>query len=392
MSAPKHSQIESLQIARFLAALMVVLDHTKLIGGPVASKLGLPFYFPQIDGRFGVDIFFIISGFIMVHISSERDRWTQSPMSFAINRFARIVPVYYIATLLYVLLFLGAAISHGHSSDLRWTFIEYVQSFLFLPYFDHATRMPQPVLSQGWTLNYEIFFYALFALALLVQRRKGLVLLLLGFVVLVATGEAWTIVVGRPFSLTPVMDTGSPDWIIPRFWLHPIILEFAAGIILAIFRQKLIEGRRLPPFRLGLPAIFSLACIYNLAFVLGYSSESEIDCIRPGFALAIVSIAVLTQNSVRPSRLTVVAVALGDASYALYLFHVHALFITSSFWTRWGSFAGMEGFVAMAVAGSVGLSYLVYRHIEIPLRVRARNILVGPKPSAPMDSFRAAAE
>ena len=90
----------------------------------------------------GVDIFFVISGFIMMHIMHQR---SQNYLEFFLARFLRIAPLYYLATILTLLI--GAA--------YKPTFWHIVQSFSLLKVYWH-----QPVLVVGWTLEYEFCFYA----------------------------------------------------------------------------------------------------------------------------------------------------------------------------------------------------------------------------------------
>ena len=117
----------------------------------------------------GVDIFFVISGFIMVYASSRWFGSAQSPRVFLAHRIARIVPLYWATTMLYlaVVLFAPALLN---SEYLAPGFV--ISSFLFIP----AARpdgLVQPLYSLGWTLNYEMFFYALFAIAIAFPRRRG---------------------------------------------------------------------------------------------------------------------------------------------------------------------------------------------------------------------------
>jgi exopolysaccharide production protein ExoZ len=84
------------------------------------------------------------------------------------GRWKRIVPIYLVATALYVALYFAS----GNIS--RWSLAQYLTSALFIPYFDTTTDLPFPILGQGWTLNFEMFFYSLFATSLIWSRRIGL--------------------------------------------------------------------------------------------------------------------------------------------------------------------------------------------------------------------------
>jgi exopolysaccharide production protein ExoZ len=248
--------IASVQILRFIAALIVVLDHCEYVGGTIADRQKMSFYFPAFPGRLGVDIFFVISGFIMVYISSDGKGWTTAPIEFFSGRWKRIVPIYLVATSLYVALFFASGVF------TRWSSPQYLTSALFIPYFDTTTDLPFPILSQGWTLNFEMFFYALFAISLSFSRRIALPSLSAAFVTLVLVGLAWNSISDQAFVLTPMPH--KPDFIIPRFWLHPIILEFLAGVLLAVYREYILKRGPLRAF--PFPVTVSTALVVLISY------------------------------------------------------------------------------------------------------------------------------
>ena len=112
-------------------------------------------------GAAGVDIFFVVSGFIMVVTTMKRD---MAPGEFLLHRIARIVPVYWVVTIL-----LFAIVMYGFKpvGIMRMQPDWLAKSLLFIP-FDRDGRV-EPIISVGWTLNYEMFFYLLFALGLFVR-------------------------------------------------------------------------------------------------------------------------------------------------------------------------------------------------------------------------------
>jgi peptidoglycan/LPS O-acetylase OafA/YrhL len=115
------------------------------------------------NGAAGVDIFFIISGFVMV-ISSRRfvDR-AGTWLIFLRHRAVRIVPLYWLLTTVKIIAvaILGGVVLR---TGLGFNFV--TGSYLFLPVTDSAGHF-RPVLPVGWTLTYEFLFYLLFAAALL---------------------------------------------------------------------------------------------------------------------------------------------------------------------------------------------------------------------------------
>lgn len=371
--------IQSLQILRFFAALIVVLDHCQFVGSAIAERAGVTFIFPSFHGRLGVDIFFVISGFIMVYISSGRDEWSTPPGGFVVDRVSRIVPIYYIATATWIALFLGAGYLNSRHFDVPWPSREYILSALFIPYLDPATRLPQPVLPQGWTLDYEMFFYMLFALALTFTRTRGMIFLFLLFGGLAVAGQIWNAAAGNTFVLTPLKEApGAQYFTVPRFWLHPIILEFLAGAGLALLRERLIAANRLWSFRYITVVLVVLIAayigVYNTAAVAG----PALDALRVALAIGAVSVCVLTKDAAPKSAVRNVSVEFGNASYSLYLCHVHVLFVMTSLWKRVGvAGIGVGGFVAVSVAACLVASLLVHRAIEKPLSQYLRRIMRG---------------
>src|SRR5262249_10848440 len=149
------SMIQNIQVLRAIAAYLVVVYHiqphvSNLLSAPMTSDMG----------AVGVDVFFVISGFIMVFTSSNRERTT---WEFWRDRIIRIVPLYWLATFCMIAITLfGFAPSGLHGWDGK----DLVTSMFFLPNIRND-GVPEPILSPGWTLIYEMFFYFLFGLTLL---------------------------------------------------------------------------------------------------------------------------------------------------------------------------------------------------------------------------------
>jgi peptidoglycan/LPS O-acetylase OafA/YrhL len=210
----------TIQALRAVAALLVVLLHAFETWGqrvdPAAPGAGWD------NGAAGVDIFFVISGFVMV-ISSRRlvDRpgaW----LIFLQHRVVRIVPLYWLLTTIKILsvVVLGDVVLR---TTLDFNFV--AGSYLFLPVTDSAGHF-RPVLPVGWTLTYEFLFYLLFAAAL-AMRVDVLRIIIPGLgltaVLALVRTEAW------------------PAWTI---LFDTIIVEFVFGVLLAKWTLK---GFRLPP-------------------------------------------------------------------------------------------------------------------------------------------------
>jgi peptidoglycan/LPS O-acetylase OafA/YrhL len=202
-------KIHFLQAARATAAWLVVTDHALLELSRNAPEDRLT----QIAwslGSAGVYVFFIISGFIMVHISWERFGQQAASADFLRRRIIRIVPLYWLATI-------AAFASHKllwatHGAHAGWTDLAY--SLAFIPYFSGEDGW-HPILPGGWTLNYEMMFYVVFALGLTLPRKLALPT--------VGAALAAFIVVGPYFAKGAV-----------AYLASPIVLWFLLGMGLSV--------------------------------------------------------------------------------------------------------------------------------------------------------------
>ncbi|ENV34777.1 Exopolysaccharide production protein ExoZ [Acinetobacter gerneri DSM 14967 = CIP 107464 = MTCC 9824] len=153
--------LNNIQLLRAFAAINVVFFH--IIG--ISVQYGMPatnFLFMKDWGQNGVDIFFVISGFIMVYIQSKKRK---APLDFFRNRVERIVPIYWILTaLLCVLYFILPSAFANTELNLNKMFF----SVLFL---ENLVNNKLPVLYVGWTLEYEMLFYFIFALCLFIRKQ-----------------------------------------------------------------------------------------------------------------------------------------------------------------------------------------------------------------------------
>lgn len=162
----------SVQVLRGVAALLVVVLHAyvHLEARDIIPDVPLPVN----SGRAGVDIFFVISGFIMVYISGDKFGRAGAPLDFLVKRVIRVVPIYWFYTLLMAsfLFFAPHLFSHGKTFDAT----HLLASLAFIPWQDSLGNI-KPILQVGWTLNYEMYFYVVFAFLLIFSARFFLVLL-----------------------------------------------------------------------------------------------------------------------------------------------------------------------------------------------------------------------
>src|SRR6266567_3039596 len=167
--------ISSIQYLRAVAATMVVYHHAR-------DRLpGFSEAFPSPIGQAGVDLFFVISGFIMVVTT-----WSKpvSPGVFMLRRVIRIAPTYWIYTTLlafFILVFPSVL-------KLEVTPAHYLYSLLFIPHVSPLDNSVSPLLQLGWTLNYEMFFYCVFAVTLITSAAYRVVVVTLMLTGLIVAG------------------------------------------------------------------------------------------------------------------------------------------------------------------------------------------------------------
>ena len=201
---PDSGKVVGIQALRALAASMVVIDHSlrKLV-----ENGSLPHGFEVLAdylGLVGVATFFAVSGFVMA-LTAQHRRGSANALDFLRRRIVRIVPLYWLITVVHAI---RLSISGKPPS---WG--DLASSLFFIPYFD-AGGMLRPVLGVGWTLNFEMYFYLLFAIGLLLPARVGMdavLMLLVGSVVVGGLMEEQTAMLAVVTS--------------------PLLLLFAAGML-----------------------------------------------------------------------------------------------------------------------------------------------------------------
>lgn len=295
------SKILSIQIGRAFAATSVVVCHTlhEAEKWPNVSPKLVAFSHYMPFGS-GVEIFFVISGFVMFHISRGRRETPGYWRTFLENRILRIVPVYWFYTLLMVgiLVALPSAFDTAHFDP--WHLL---RSLLFLP--GPTTETGYPILSLGWTLNLEMYFYVLFAISLALFGRSA-VPILSSFLIVLVIAHPWLARLGYPFG----------------FWSLPIILNFVAGMGLGALRERGVAWSRMR----GLLCVAASLLLFTLLPAFGIAQLGDYDKIPLGAAATLFVAPLVFSPDIRDENQTVrSAVVVGDASYTLYLCHPFVL-------------------------------------------------------------------
>ncbi|MGD0732466.1 MAG: acyltransferase [Terracidiphilus sp.] len=295
-----NARIADLQILRAVAASLVVVDHT---------IIGLPsWHFPygrylvagDLCGALGVRAFFVLSGLIMVRQSAGRFGSQKGSLIFAWRRITRIVPMYWLATWLW----LGTLMMWHEKLDNVWE--QTALSLFFIPNFLSTRGLMLPILQPGWTLNFEMGFYLLFSLVLLLPESRGIGALLFSIVGMYLVG-------GR------VHPSGSTAALLLQYYTDPIILLFAVGVLLGFLETRVTLGRWRFPISPALLLGLALALLFFPAAVNRRGFHGW-GLPLSGFAVAVVLLCTLAKAR-ELGRAGRVAVLLGDASYCTYLFH-----------------------------------------------------------------------
>lgn len=337
----------NLNTLRAVAALAVVYSH-------ITSDAGLDLH-PSIGTR-GVDIFFVISGFIIAYIGSRNaDR-------FFIRRLIRIVPFYWAATLtLFSVVLVAPHVLRSTQPDLVQLFC----SLFFIPRETSYAGM-FPTLVLGWSLNYEMYFYVVFSLSLLVARRLAPVLCCLAIAAI----------------LLLVTASGAQNPSI-QFYARPLVFEFVFGIVIFYLLywferhrtalQAIASGRIL----LVIVLLGALVVIFFVESQQGFGLPRQISAGIPAFF--IVLSAILLERIYRLTINSRILFLLGEASYILYLIHPYVVFgMLRTVWR--GYHPGLPATIAIIVilmSVSSAIAIAIHLVFEKPVMRFLRRKILG---------------
>jgi exopolysaccharide production protein ExoZ len=348
-------RLEPIQMLRALAAIGVVFTHaiTRISATFPQGDAESLFAGPQGQlrvGDAGVDLFFVISGFIMLHVHRNDFAKPGAPLHFMERRIARIVPIYWLLTALALLFLIFTPelfTTHYRTVDIPWI----VGSFFFLPIAPPGGTI-NPVVGVGWTLNYEMFFYAVFAIMLLLPRRRGLQLIFLGFGALVGTGI--------------VLPSSDPA---VGFFTNWLLLDFLLGLAIAAWS---LSGRKMSLSIVLIALFVGIGCLVATIFVPP-PEEGPLRFAGWGIPAALVVLA-MRNVVISDGAFARLATVLGDASYSIYLFQFFAL----PAWARVMRFAGAQALpfdlnVILLTALVTATGFCGWLRIERPIARLARS-------------------
>lgn len=305
----------TVQYLRAIAALLVVLHHarnpTHWLFNPLEHFHGF---------AKGVDIFFVISGFIMAAIGAK-----ESPSEFAKKRLIRVAPIYWMGT---ILVTMQIGLKLGFDKELIRHFL---LSLSFVPHLNPDGEI-FPILVPGWTLNYEMFFYGIFCLCLLSKHPVR--------VCLVALLSLTALGLLHPMS--------TPAAVV---YTNVKLTEFAAGLLLGAYRHTIVKQSWLAALMpIGIGTLF-------------FSHHWAITTVG---ALLIVAAALASEKFTKkfgPLK------TMGDASYFLYISHPFAIGVNYKLWSKVPLTGAWQfaGFLTTAILLSCVVGILGHFVIEKPL-------------------------
>jgi len=335
-------RFHGVQALRFAAATAVVVAHALDLAG---TRLGLETALVggtlENFGAVGVDVFFVISGFIIA-TTTRGQVGSGAAGAFLWRRFRRVAPIYW---LLSAPILIGMARGGALTPDVA------AATFLFWPF--SGLEMTFPALGPGWTLCFEMLFYAGFGLAMAGGRRVS-----------------WGLVGAYAAMLAAGLVVAAP---VLRFWGAPIILEFLLGVgIASVWREA--------PRRLGAWAVGLALVGFGLSLLVGYGGIDDVRALNDPWnglrrvviwglpsALLVFAVVRMERTDFAPGRLGRAAAFMGDASYSIYLTHVLVIRALGRLFESGMVAAPGDAVVVLTVLASLAAGVVVHVWIDRPL-------------------------
>mgnify|MGYP001264389976 CR=1 FL=1 len=318
-----QNKIERIQVLRFFAAFSVMMVHLPIFG----------------FGIWGVDIFFVISGFIMMYVTENNEK------HFFIKRIFRIVPLYWILTIgVFFIAFLKPDYLNNTTANIE----HLIKSLFFIP-FDKNGIGHFPVLFLGWTLNFEIIFYLIFGVSLFFFKKNrflfcSLLIILFYFINLFLSKENF------------IFKTYADD----------MFFEFIFGMAAYIIWKKFGNNYSSNSF-VNISSLFLL--IFLILLFKNFKTLRFLNYGLPSFFLLIYFLFFLDKI-----KFPKVFIMLGDASYCIYLIHPYLIqFFYKILDISKFSFFIESIFTIFIILCVFLISIIIYKFIEAPINQKLRN-------------------
>ncbi len=333
-AVPDSRQLSTIQTARGLAAIAVVLSHAGTILGSSAA-LG---YVPMLGifhfGHAGVDFFFVLSGFVIVFVHHGHIGRPDVFLCYLRKRVTRIFPMYWVTLGLLVTLAAPGIAGGVDMSAAPTDAAQLMRTLLLLP------QHQSPLLGVSWTLEHEMLFYLLFGLAIL-DRRFGVV----------ALGVWLATIIGACLWVTPDPFPWAPASLLWGFFAASYHLQFLLGGAAAI---AVLTGYAPAPRMILMFGVIGLAStgVLENARLIAYLGPAS-QALFGGFsALAIAGMAEGERTGLLASGAW--PVLIGEASYSIYLVHAPVIAAAFALLVAGGYTHVVPGWLLMVVLVMIG--------------------------------------
>jgi exopolysaccharide production protein ExoZ len=349
------NKLPNIQVLRALAAFSVVVYHSGIESSSVCTATGQPCNSEIWVGGYGVGLFFLISGFIMVATSWNAFGRPGAMVDFIRRRLIRIVPLYWLLTTIAVVgVFFVPSMLNVPVMDPLYV----AASYFFWP-MQRVNGLVRPIANLGWTLNLEMMFYVVFTVSLFFTRRIGL-LVSMGFLtVFCAMQTTGLFAVSGALPSTPL-----------NFWADPIILNFIVGMLVAVFYMQGARCHLYVGFALIAVSLILSAFAYQMdAVLLALPENSLIARLANGIpAVFLFLTCALGPQINEASKFWRPFLLVGDASYSLYLIHPFALRVFTKLWTKVvGTHLPVWSFTLACLVMGLAVGFACYYLAERPM-------------------------
>lgn len=343
-------KLQNIQALRGVAVLAVVFFHLVLIERKYGGEdTFLPDWLKF--GMFGVDLFFVISGFVMVTVTRGKFQKIREALTFLYHRVSRIYPLYWVYTTLALIVFLVQPTWVNSSQGNQ---VNVPASYLLLP--DNLL----PLVQVGWTLIHEMYFYLVFFVILLLIPEKHMPLsMFLWGAVIVFFGRS----------------TGTPTY---NLVFHPLTMEFLIGCLLAWHYHNFVIQK------VNGTVLVATAGLGMLAAILGYVYYESLTASPPegwqrvfyyGVPAAVIVFCIThaeRNGVILPNAL----IKSGNASYSIYLSHLFTINVVGRTWNMFAVDGLWDNLAAIIIAFTLVLlaGFISYWYLETPLLNLSRKI------------------
>lgn len=331
-------RFRNIQALRGLAVLAVVLAHLMSVERKYAGDQLLGNVFSI--GLSGVDLFFAISGFVMVYVAWRIPGGVRPALSFLFARISRIYPLYWFVTLMVVIVWLW----HPDMVFASIGQVSLLHSFTLWP-----AHYP-PLLAVGWTLIHEMYFYLVFTLLVLMVPRF----------------RPWALAAWGPLVMVGFLAGAGTVGPVLQIVFHPLSFEFLGGSLAALmFGRCNGKGWGLALLAGGL--FFVAACFLSLRLGPGFwESWPRAASFTPAVSLLVYGAAGAERSGRVFNRMLV---WLGNQSYALYLTHVLSISAAGRIWRYFATEGYVDNVLMLPLLMAVAVIFAqgVHRFIETPL-------------------------